>query len=56
VGRPEGKMLFGITRHRWEDNIKVHLKEIGRKGVDWIDLAQGHVTGFYGLRIGPQVS
>jgi hypothetical protein len=40
VGRPEGKTLLGITRRRWEDNINVHLKEIGWKGVDWIDLVQ----------------
>ena len=33
--------LLGIPRRRWKDNIKMHLKEIGWKGVDWIDLVQG---------------
>jgi hypothetical protein len=27
-------------RHRWEDNIKMDLREIGWKGVDWIHLAE----------------
>jgi hypothetical protein len=27
-------------RHRWEDNIKMDLREIGSAGTDWIDLAQ----------------
>jgi hypothetical protein len=26
--------------HIWEDNIKMDLKEEGRKGVDWIHLVQ----------------
>jgi hypothetical protein len=25
--------------HRWEDNIDIHLKTVGWKGMDWIDLA-----------------
>jgi hypothetical protein len=29
-----------IPRRRWEDNIKMALKEIGWKGVDWSHLAQ----------------
>jgi hypothetical protein len=29
VRRPEGKRFLGIPRRRWEDNIKMHLKEIG---------------------------
>jgi hypothetical protein len=28
VGRLEGKRLFGISRRRWEENFKMHLKEI----------------------------
>jgi hypothetical protein len=27
-------------RRRWVDNIKMDLTEIGRNGVDWIDMAQ----------------
>jgi hypothetical protein len=30
VGRPEGKRLHGIPRHRWEDRIRMDLTEIGR--------------------------
>jgi len=40
VGKPEGKRPFGILRHRWEDNIKVDLQEVGYEGMDWIELAQ----------------
>jgi hypothetical protein len=29
VGRPEGRRPLGITRHRWEDNIKMDLQEGG---------------------------
>jgi hypothetical protein len=40
VGKPEGKRPHGRPRSRWEDNIKIDLKEIGYVGVDWIHLAQ----------------
>jgi hypothetical protein len=40
VGKPEGKRQLGKPRHRWEDNIKMNLQEIGWVGRDWIDLAQ----------------
>jgi hypothetical protein len=29
VGKPEGKTLLGTPRHRWLDNIKIDLREIG---------------------------
>jgi hypothetical protein len=29
VGKPEGKRPQGRTSHRWEDNIKMDLQEIG---------------------------
>jgi len=29
VGKPEGKRPLGRRRHRWEDNIKMYLKEVG---------------------------
>jgi len=38
-GKPEGKPL-GRPRRRWEDNIKMGLKEVGCGGMDWIELAQ----------------
>jgi hypothetical protein len=40
VGKPEGKRPLGKPRSRWEDNIRMDLREIGWGGMDWIDLAQ----------------
>jgi len=40
VGIPEGKRPLGKPRHRWKDNIKMHLQEVGCGGMDWIYLAQ----------------
>ncbi|KAJ4441124.1 hypothetical protein ANN_10974 [Periplaneta americana] len=40
VGRPEGKRLLGRPRRRWEDNIKMDLREVGYDDRDWINLAQ----------------
>jgi hypothetical protein len=36
VGRPESKRLLGKPRRRWEDNIKMDLREIGIDGANWI--------------------
>jgi len=41
VGKPEGKRPLGRPRHRWEDTIKIDLKEVGCGGRDWIELTQG---------------
>jgi hypothetical protein len=41
VGRPEGKRPLGRPRRRWEDNIKMDLREIGFGDMDWIYWAQG---------------
>ncbi|KAJ4439539.1 hypothetical protein ANN_07663 [Periplaneta americana] len=41
VGRPEGKRPLGRPRRRWEDNIKMDLREVGYDDRDWINLAQG---------------
>jgi hypothetical protein len=41
VGKSEGKRPLGRARRRWEDNIMMDLQEVGCKGMDWIDLAQG---------------
>ena len=40
VGKPEGKKPLGRPRHRWEDNIKMDLQEVGCGGMDWIELTQ----------------
>jgi hypothetical protein len=42
VRKPEGKRPLGRSRHRWEDGIKMDLREIG-----W-----GVWVGFTWLRIG----
>jgi hypothetical protein len=39
VGKPEGKRPLGKPRCRWEDYIKIYLQEVGRGGMDWIELA-----------------
>ena len=40
VGKPEGKRPLGRPRHRWVDNIRMDLQEVGCGYVDWIGLAQ----------------
>ena len=40
VGKPEGRRPLGRPRRRWEDNIRMDLKEVGCGGMDWIELAQ----------------
>jgi hypothetical protein len=40
VGILEGKTPLGRPRHRWEDNIKVDLQEVGCGGMELIELAQ----------------
>jgi hypothetical protein len=40
VGKPEEERPLEKPRHRWVDNIKMELGEIGWDGMDWIDLAQ----------------
>jgi hypothetical protein len=40
MGKPEGKRSLGRSRHRWDDNIKKDLREVGCGGMDWIGLAQ----------------
>jgi hypothetical protein len=40
VGKPECKRPLGRPKHRWMDNIKMDLLEIGFNVLDWIVLAQ----------------
>jgi hypothetical protein len=40
VGNPEGKRPFGRRRRRWEDRIRMDIREIGWGRVEWIQLAQ----------------
>jgi hypothetical protein len=43
VRRPEGERPLGIPSGRWEDNIKMDLREIGIDVADWIQMAQDRV-------------
>ena len=40
VGKPEEKRQLGIPRHKWVDNIRMDLQEVGCGYMDWIGLAQ----------------
>jgi hypothetical protein len=40
MGKPEGKRPLGRPRRRWEDGIRMDIKEIGWGSVDWIQFAQ----------------
>jgi hypothetical protein len=40
VGKPEGKRPLGRPRRKWEDGIRMGLREIGLGCVDWIRLSQ----------------
>jgi hypothetical protein len=35
VGKPEGMRPLERPRRRWENNIKMDLREIGWRGMDW---------------------
>jgi hypothetical protein len=39
VGKAEGKWPLGRPSCRWEDNIRMGLREVGWESVDWIHLA-----------------
>jgi hypothetical protein len=43
VRKPKDKRPLERPRHRWEDNIKMDLREIGIDGANWIRLAQDRV-------------
>jgi hypothetical protein len=40
VGKPEGRRLVGRPKHRWENTIKMDLREVGWRGMDWVNLAE----------------
>jgi hypothetical protein len=39
-GKPEGRRPLGRPRHRWEDGVRMDLRETGLGGLDWIRLSQ----------------
>jgi hypothetical protein len=46
VGKPEGKRPLGRRRHKWEDNIRMDLQEVGcgcvdRTGLGWLRIGTG---------------
>jgi hypothetical protein len=43
VGKPEGRRSSGRPRHRWINNIRMVLEEVGWGNVDWIGLAQDRI-------------
>jgi hypothetical protein len=45
VGKLEGKRSLGRSRRRWEDNIRIDLREIGWEGIAWMHLAQDNEHG-----------
>ena len=47
MGKYEGKRPLGRRRLRWEDNIKMDLKDVGCGVMDWIQLAQNRTFGFH---------
>ena len=57
VGKPESKRPLGRPRRRWEDNIKMDLREVGCDPRDWIALAedrdqwQAYVRAVMNLRV-----
>ena len=40
VGTSEGKMPMGRPRRRWDDNVKLDLREVGGRLGDWMEFAQ----------------
>ena len=40
TGKPTGKRPLGRPRRRWEENTRMHLKEIGINVINWVGLAQ----------------
>jgi hypothetical protein len=40
MGKPEGKRPLGRPRCRWENGIRMDVRETGWGSVDWIQLAQ----------------
>jgi hypothetical protein len=45
VGKPEGKRPLGRPRRRWEDGIRIDLRDIGLGGVDWVHYLRTGTSG-----------
>ena len=40
VGKPEGRRPLGRPKRIWEDNIKMDLRKVGWRCMEWINLAE----------------
>jgi hypothetical protein len=40
TGKPTGNIPLGRPRRRWEDNIRMDLKEVGINTMNWVDSTQ----------------
>ena len=45
MGKRDERGPLGRSRHRWEDNIKMDLKEVGYGSMEWIELSQDRTGG-----------
>jgi hypothetical protein len=45
VVKPNGRRLLERPKSRWKNNIKMDIRELGCRGIDWIDLAQDKTGG-----------
>jgi hypothetical protein len=55
TGTPTGKRPLGRPRDKWEDNIRMYLKEIGINMRNWVDLAQDYWRGIVNAALNPWV-
>jgi hypothetical protein len=44
VSKPEERWSLERPRRRWEDHIKIYIREVGWENMDWIDVAQNRET------------
>ena len=45
MGKPESKISLGRARRRWEDNIKMDLRDVGCDPRNWLALAEDRPNG-----------
>ena len=45
TGTPTGKRALGRPRHRWEDNIRMNLREMGNNTKNWVDSVRIGIIG-----------
>jgi len=45
TGKPTGKIPLGRPKRRWENNIRMNLKEIGITTRNWVESGQDRIIG-----------